>query len=956
MSTTNPESKQPWHSQYHEQGSLLAHLQTGLSAGSRLGLVSTVWFTAWLLRWLVDDILGDRNPFMFFYLPIALSAFLLGWRVAVAVAVAAYLVSDWFFISPRHKFGLWSDKDGKIISLMGFTFVSGVMIVLSEAMRRTGMLALKREVEARALLGELTRDRELLQTIIDAVPAMITMSTPDSGIIKVNREFERLIGWNSEEVAGVSLLEQCYPDPFYRDAVRRFMQSDQQDWMDIRMRTRDNQDLDTTWSNIRLSDQTQVSIGIDITARKIGERARTWLAAIVESSDDAIVSKDLDGIITSWNRGAENVFGYPAEEVIGRPITILLPPERLSEEVDILSAIRSDKKISHHESIRRRKDGKLIDVSLSISPIKDEQGKIVGASKIARDITDRRTQERELERRASQQQALYRLADRANHSESLDDLYETAIDSLLSTVSCDRASVLLFDESDVMRFRAWRGLSAEYRKGTEGHSPWRPDERNAEPITIDNLAFAKLDEQLREVIENEGIRALAFIPLINQGKLLGKFMVYYNQPHAFATEEMQLAQTIATQVGLAIVRKQVEAERERLLEREHAARHLAEGASQLKDQFLATLSHELRNPLNVIVGYADILARSAEARESTLVKKASGVIHRNASSQARLVSDLLDLSRLQNRKLSINRAPVSLPEIILDAMETVRHDAANKNISLHLSVPDEPLILDADGTRVEQIAWNLLNNAVRFTPEGGEVRLELVRNNGEASFSVSDTGEGIDPNFLPHVFDMFRQADASTSRRHGGMGIGLALVRELVELHGGRVDVESKGLGHGARFSVTLPINKEREQKIPTPTPTFRGSLSGVRVLVVDDSVETIEMLAKLLEMDGAEVTIAASGEEALRVVEEKTFDLLISDISMPAMDGYELLSKLRANPRTESLPAIALTGFGQSEDVARAEMEGFQAHLTKPLDVNELLKLALVTMNSKPVKIESSI
>ncbi len=946
MSSTKPDLKMPSRSDSGEQASLLAHLQSGLSVRARLSLVLVTGFMAWYVRWALDDALGDRNAFMFFYLPIALTTFLFGWRAAIAVAVAAYFVADWFFLTPRYTVGLVTIKSEAAVVLSGFAFIAAVMIVLSEAMRRTGVRALQKEREARASLGELIRERELLQTIIDTVPAMITMSTPDKGIVRVNREFERVIGWNSDEVAGLSILEQCYPDPQYCDVVRKFMESDQEGWMDIRMRTRDNLELDTTWSNIRLSDKTQVSVGIDITARKIGERARTLLAGIVESSDDAIVSKDLNGIITSWNQAAETVFGYKAEEVIGQAITILLPPDRLNEEPEILGQIREDKRISHVETVRRRKDGKLIDVSLSISPIKDEQGKVVGASKIARDITSRKIQERELERRANQQQELYRLVDRANQSKSLNDLYETAINSLMGAVDCDRASVLLFDASGVMRFRSWRGLSEDYRKATDGHSPWQPDERNAEPIAIDDLTLADLDEHLREVIATEGISALAFIPLVNQGRLLGKFMVYYNQPHAFTREEMQLAQTIATQVAFAIARKRAEAERERLLDREYAARHLAEGASQLKDQFLATLSHELRNPLNVIVGYADILARSAEAQQSALVQKASDVIHRNALAQARLVSDLLDLSRLQNRKLSINRAPVSLPEIMSDAMETVRQDAMAKNISLHLSVPAEPLILHADATRVEQIAWNLLNNAVRFTPEGGEVRLELLRNNSEASFSVTDTGEGVDPNFLPHVFDMFRQADASTSRRHGGMGIGLALVRELVELHGGRVNVESRGLGQGARFSVTLPLDSEPHHEIPEPAKEFIGSLSGVRVLVVDDSVETIEMLAKLLEMDGAEVTIAASGEEALKVVEEKTFDLLISDISMPAMDGYELLRKLRANPRTQGLPAIALTGFGQSEDIARAEMEGFRAHLTKPLDVNELLKLALATMN----------
>lgn len=946
MSSTKPSFKQILGADIGEQGAFLAHLQSGLSVAMRLTLVMVALFVAWLIRWFFDDFFGERNPFMFFYLPIALSAFVLGWRSAIVVAVAAFWVGDWFFVSPRNQvafsLGFWT-------SLLGFSFVSGVMITLSEAMRRTGLRASKKEIEARDLLRELGRERELLQTIIDTVPAMITVSEPGTGLLHANREFERLLGWNSEDIATTPLLERCCPDPVYRETVRGFMTSEQPGWMDVRMRTASGQELETTWSNIRLSDKSHLSIGIDITARKISERARNWLAAIVESSDDAIVGKDINGVITSWNQGAKILFGYEAEEVIGQPILILLPPDRLDEEPKILGQIRDDKRIRHIETVRRRKDGRLIDVSLSISPIKDDLGKIVGVSKIARDITDRKTQERELLRLANQQQELYRLVDRANKSESLDDLYETALSSILGAVACDRASILLFDDAGVMRFSAWRGLSENYRRAAEGHSPWRPNEMNPEPIALDDIDDVELDEKLREAIVDEGIRSLAFIPLVNHGRLLGKFMIYYNEPHQIMREEMQLAQTIATQVAFSIVRKQVAVERERLLGREHAARHLAEGASQLKDQFLATLSHELRNPLNVIVGYSDILARSAEARASSLVQKASDVIHRNAQAQARLVSDLLDLSRLQNQKLSISCAPVSLPGIISDAVETVRNDAAVKNIKLLVSVSEEPLILEADATRLEQIAWNLLNNAVRFTPEGGEVRLDLYRRNGEAIFSVTDTGEGIAPEFLPHVFDMFRQADASTSRRHGGMGIGLALVRELVELHGGGVAAESEGTGRGARFLVTFPLDTRTQTITPAVTPVFAGSLAGIRVLVVDDSVESIEMMGKLLEMDGAAVTVAASGEEALSVLQDKPFDLLISDISMPGMDGYQLLRKVRANSQTARLPAIALTGFGQSEDVDRAMAEGFQAHLTKPLDVNELLKIAIVTARHEP-------
>jgi PAS domain S-box-containing protein len=387
-------------------------------------------------------------------------------------------------------------------------------------------------------------------------------------------------------------------------------------------------------------------------------------------------------------------------------------------------------------------------------------------------------------------------------------------------------------------------------------------------------------------------------------------------------------------------RKLAEEERSKLLDAEREARAEAEEANRVKDEFLATLSHELRNPLNVVIGYADILLRSGESHPHDFVLQAAKTIRRNAMAQSRLVSDLLDLSRLQMGKLSLNRQPVSFSTVITDAIETVRNDAAAKDLSLEVDIDSELLVVEGDPIRLAQIAWNLLNNAVKFTPAQGSINVSLTRSGDEANFAVKDSGQGITPEFLPHVFEIFRQADASSSRRHEGMGIGLALVRQLTELHGGRVSAESSGSGHGATFAVWIPLFLEEVGVSLPEESVIGGALNAKSILVVDDSRETTEMLTALLTSEGAHVVSAGSGEDALRLVCENNFDLVISDISMPEMDGYQLLHQIRALSPAKNIPAIALTGYGRTADIECAHAAGFDGHLTKPLDIAQLSEM----------------
>lgn len=367
------------------------------------------------------------------------------------------------------------------------------------------------------------------------------------------------------------------------------------------------------------------------------------------------------------------------------------------------------------------------------------------------------------------------------------------------------------------------------------------------------------------------------------------------------------------------------------------AREAAERANTLKDEFLATLSHELRNPLNVILGYSEILLRTPQIAESQQLRGLSEALRRNAQSQSQLINDLLDLSRLQMGKVSLNKETVSLAAIVTSSIETVRTDADAKQIAIDVNIPSDLLFIEGDSLRLQQIVWNILNNAVKFTPEQGTITVSLSVEGEEAVLSVADNGLGISPEFLPHVFEMFRQADPSSVRRHGGLGIGLALVQQLVWLHGGSVTADSEGLGHGACFTIRLPGCVVKETPSVLQSDVQMLSLSDIGVLVVDDSEDTVVMLQQLLEMNGAKVYTARSGSEALQVANRHQFDVVLSDVSMPEMDGFEFLRRLRELPAHYDVPVLALTGFGRPEDIERAKQAGFFSHLTKPLDLEKL-------------------
>jgi PAS domain S-box-containing protein len=525
----------------------------------------------------------------------------------------------------------------------------------------------------------------------------------------------------------------------------------------------------------------------DVTERRRAEEVRARLAAIVQSSDDAIVGKDLNGVITSWNAGAERLFGYTSEEAVGRSVTMLIPPDRLDEETSILGRLRAGERIDHFETIRRHKDGSLHDISLTVSPIVDSTGHIVGASKIARDVTERK----------------------------------------------------------------------------------------------------RLEAALRKSVED--------------------------------------------------LRSRIRSER--------AARSEAERANHLKDEFVATLSHELRTPLNAILGWAQILQRTPAPNAPKEWEQGIGVIARSARDQAQLIADLLDMSGMLSGKVRLDARIMDLREPVEAALEAVHPAAEARGVRI---VPrfEGPVVVYGDPNRLQQVVWNLLTNAVKFTPRDGAVQVSLVQNGSSCELTVRDTGKGISPDFLPHLFERFRQQDSGTQRQMRGLGLGLAIVKELVGLHGGSVSAASEGEGQGATFTVTLPVpaaltigragSRTSSSAEPSEGTTLTVPfLNERRVLIVDDERSSRDVLQRILEERGAIVRAVGSADEGLAELDSFRPDVLTSDIGMPGRDGYEFirLVRSRGSERGGAVPALALTAYARPEDSANSLKAGFQAHLAKPID-----------------------
>lgn len=654
--------------------------------------------------------------------------------------------------------------------------------------------------------------------------------------------------------------------------------------------------------------------------RKHEVRADTYLAAIVESSDDAIIAKDLNGVIQAWNAAAERIFGYTAAEAIDQPITLIIPPERQSEEVDILSRLRRGERVDHFETVRVARGGRQVAVSLSVSPIRNAAGTVVGASKIARDITEKKRMEDAL----------------AEQREWLQTTLESIGDAVMAT---DVRGEIVFMNAVAEHLTGWRREAARGRPCGDVfqiiNELTREPARNPVQRSLNEGVVVGLANHTLLIAADGGERPIddSAAPIRHpDGRIVGVVLVFRD-----VTERRRAESD----------RRAAMAERERLLDSERAARAEAEHANRLKDEFVAMVSHELRTPLNAIVGWTELLAN--EKTDAETRRRAVDVLRRNTQLQAQLVSDLLDISRMLSGKLRLELQSVDLATVIDDVVHMIQSAVDAKNIHLRQDLEAGVGLAVGDPARLQQVMSNLLSNAVKFTPRGGDIVVTLRQLDSHADIIVSDTGVGIAPEFLSSVFDRFRQADASTTRRFGGLGLGLAIVKQLVEMHGGVVRAESAGEGKGARFTVSLPVDAPKargEGPAREPSANDKASalsevtLHGLKCLVVEDDADTCDLIQRLLEAHGAQVFTASSGPEALTLLPSAKPDLLVSDIGLPDMDGYQLIERIRAlNPEEGgTMPALAVTAFARPDDRRRALRAGYQAHVAKPVQPVELI------------------
>jgi signal transduction histidine kinase/CheY-like chemotaxis protein len=533
----------------------------------------------------------------------------------------------------------------------------------------------------------------------------------------------------------------------------------------------------------------------------------------------------------------------------------------------------------------------------------------------------------------------------------LRDVLEASIEFL----NADKGLVQLYDEHDgVLKIAAHVGFDDEFldlfKSVPPGFSVYGAALERRERVIVEDAFADQCFAAFAPVFASHDFIAMQSTPLMGSGGTpVGILSTHSRQPHRPTDHELRMLDLYAHQAERVIERKQTEELRNQLLEREQEARTCAEQANRLKDQFLATVSHELRTPLNAILGWADMLRRGGldDARRS----RAYRAIYDSGKRQAELIEDLLDVARIMSGKLQLERSAVDLNEIVRSALEIVQPSADAKRIQIALEADPTSGAFYGDGVRLEQIAWNLLSNAVKYTPDSGAVHVRLRRADDAVELAVTDTGQGIPHDLLQSVFERFRQADGSTTRPQGGLGLGLSIVKQLVELHGGTVSVESGGDGRGSTFTVRLPVaraNVDESEAIavnrsapPSEPPNPMAALEGVSVLVVDDDDENREVVAAFLEDQHAVVLTAASAAQAFEVLQREHVHVLLADVAMPEEDGYALIRKVRTSSASEaaSIPAVALTAFAREEDRQQALQAGFQVHLAKPIDVRLLVE-----------------
>ncbi len=664
----------------------------------------------------------------------------------------------------------------------------------------------------------------------------------------------------------------------------------------------------------------------DATKERRAADARERLAAIVEYSSDAIIGENVDGVITTWNEGAQHLFGYSAAEAIGKSIQLIVPPELRQQVADEAARIRRGEKTDYIDTVRQHKDGRRIDVSTHISPIRDNEGEVVGAAKVAHDISERRRAERVSQFLAGVTAELATLVD---YQSTMQRVARLAVPFF-----ADWCIVDMLDSQGQIRHVAHahadpgkEPLLKELveRVPLDWNSPALSVQalRASQPQMLMEIPPALLNTiapapQQRKLIEDLAPRSACSAPIIIRGTPVGSLnFVTAESGRRYSPADCDLAAELARRAAVAIENAQLYQE--------------VKEAQRQKDDFLAMLAHELRNPISAIQ-FANELAKVDGAARA----ESNEVIDRQVSNLSRLIEDLLDVSRITRDKIELRREYVDAATIVRRAVATAEPLIKSRKHTLTVETGHEPLPLFVDPTRAEQILVNLLTNAAKYTPEGGQIAVQAQAADGSVVLRVKDTGLGIPPAMLPRVFELFTQLDPSLDRAQGGLGIGLTVVRKLVELHGGSVSVASEGPGKGSEFTVRLPL-AEPPKTAPDGKPAAKILSEPRRILIVDDNVDAAQSLAMLLRSVGHTVETAFDGHAALKAAEAFRPDFILLDLGLPGLDGFQVAQRLRREKNFENTRIIALSGYGQPQDRKRSQAAGFDKHLVKPVEFGEL-------------------
>ena len=848
-----------------------------------------------LLRYVLDRWMGNALPLVTLFGAVAASVWLGGVGPAIVAVVTGYIACDFLFIQPRLQIA--GGHIGDLIGLLAYLFTCSLIITFGEARRR-----------AQARAGHRS---ELLRVTLQSIGDAIITTDVDGRVTDMNRVAESLTGWAfadalRQPLDGVFQIvneatRQAVENPATTARRQRRVVGLANDTVLVRKggaeRAIDSSAAPITNERGHVSGCVLVFRDVTISRRTEQENARQLLdarllASIIESSDDAIISKSLGGVIQSWNAAAERLFGYTAEQAVGCHISLIIPPERIAEEDQIIASLKAGRRVDHFETERLRSDGGRLLVSLTISPIKDAAGKVVGASKIVRDMSRQRWAE----------------ADR----EKFVTLVENSTDF-----------IGMYDLNGVPSFVNRAGLEMV---GLD-------DMEQARATPLQSFFFPEDQHRImREFLPSVLVRG--------HGEIDVRFRHFRTgEARWVAYKVLTVPDASGRAVAFATVSQDV-TERRRLAEHLHKLASNLSEADRRKDEFLAMLAHELRTPLAPIRNAARVLRRGGLDEDA--LGSAAGMLERQVGQVSRLVDDLLDVSRIARGKLELRKERVELAPIIQQAVEAVRGQFRTMNHELTINMPSRPLYLDADAARLAQVVGNLLNNACKFTDKGGHVWLSAGEEEGEVVIRVRDSGIGIAAEDQARLFDMFEQVDTSRERSRDGLGIGLTLVKSLAEMHGGRVGVHSDGLGRGSEFVVHLPLAIEAPK--PVPAPAIQEAPTAVprrvlRVLIVDDNEDGAEALAMLLESAGHETHKAYDGFEAIEAARRLSPDAVLLDIGLPGLNGYEVCRRIRSEPWGRDLVLVALTGWSQEEDRQQSREAGFHSHLVKPVDPDALLE-----------------